>query len=526
LLLSLRSVEALYRGAPHPTKFEEHSINMAPPDSNVLKLAPDAGTPAYRSAPHNIEAEQALLGAILVNNDAFYRVSDFLEPKHFFEPIHQTIFETAGSLIRMGKVATPVTLKTFLPAETDIGGMTVGQYLARLAAEATTIINAQDYGRTVYELALRRDLIRIGEDMVNVAFDAPVDFAPRAQIEDAERRLYELAESGRYDGGFQRFAQAMKIALDMAANAYQRDGKLSGIATGLRDLDSKMGGLQRSDLVIVAGRPGMGKTALATNIAYNIAKAHRAEVQVDGTMKSVNGGIVGFFSCEMSAEQLATRILAEQTRIASSLIRRGGINQDEFEKIRDYTVELEHLPLFVDETGGLSISQLTARARRLKRQKGLDLLVVDYIQLLQGSGKRSDNRVQEVTEITTSLKALAKELNIPIIALSQLSRQVESRDDKHPQLSDLRESGSIEQDADVVMFVYREEYYLQNKEPKPGTAEHEKWQVEMDLALGKAEIIVAKQRHGPTGTVRVQFEGQFTRFSDFVEDDNLPYRVP
>jgi replicative DNA helicase len=498
---------------------------MALTDSNVLKLAAGSGTPAFRSAPHNIEAEQSLLGAILVNNDAFYRVSDFLEPKHFYEPIHQTIYETAGSLIRMGKIATPVTLKTFLPAETDIGGMTVGQYLARLAAEATTIINAQDYGRTIYDLALRRDLIGIGEDMVNVAYEAPVDFAPRAQIEDAERKLYELAESGRYDGGFQRFAQAMKVALDMAANAYQRDGKLSGIATGLRDLDAKMGGLQRSDLVIVAGRPGMGKTALATNMAYNIAKAHRAEVQADGTMKSVNGGIVGFFSCEMSAEQLATRILAEQTRIASSLIRRGGINQDEFDKIRDYTIQLEHLPLFVDETGGLSISQLTARARRLKRQKGLDVLVVDYIQLLQGSSKRSDNRVQEVTEITTSLKALAKELNIPVIALSQLSRQVENRDDKRPQLSDLRESGSIEQDADVVLFVYREEYYLQNKEPKPGTVEHEKWQIEMELALGKAEVIIGKQRHGPTGTVKLQFEGQFTRFSDFVEEDNLPYRI-
>ena len=526
LSLPLCPRPALYR-RPASDKFARTLLKMAQTDSNVLKLTPDAGTPAYRSAPHNIEAEQGLLGAILVNNDAFYRVSDFLEPKHFFEPIHQAIYETAGSLIRMGKVATPVTLKTFLPAETDIGGMTVGQYLARVAAEATTIINAQDYGRTIYDMALRRDLIRIGEDMVNVAFDAPVDFAPRAQIEDAERQLYELAESGRYDGGFQRFAQAMKVALDMAANAYQRDGKLSGIATGLRDLDSKMGGLQRSDLIIIAGRPGMGKTALATNMAYNIAEAHRAEVQADGTMKSVNGGIVGFFSCEMSAEQLATRILAEQTGIASSMIRRGGIKQDEFDRIRDYTIKLEHLPLFVDETGGLSISQLTARARRLKRQKGLDIIVVDYIQLLQGSGKRgNDNRVQEVTEITTSLKALAKELNIPVIALSQLSRQVESRDDKHPQLSDLRESGSIEQDADVVLFVYREEYYLQNKEPKPGTAEHEKWQLEMELALGKAEVIIAKQRHGPTGTVRLQFEGQFTRFSDFIEGDNLPYRVP
>src|SRR6202790_4566403 len=497
---------------------------MATFDSNVLKLAPDAGTPAYRSAPHNIEAEQSLLGALLVNIDAFSRVSDFLEPKHFSEPIHQTIFETAGSLIRMGKVATPVTLKTFVPAETDLGaGMTVGQYLARLAAEATTIINAQDYGRTIYELATRRDLIGSGPGMVNVAFDAPVDFAPRAQIEDAERRLYELAETGRYDGGFQRFAQALTVAVDMAAKAFQRDGKLSGIATGLRDLDIKMGGLQPSDLIIVAGRPGMGKTALATNIAYNVAKAHRAEVQADGTMKSTNGGIVGFFSCEMSAEHLAPRILAEKTSIASSTIRRGGISESDFEKIRDYSIELQSLPLYVDETGGLSISQLTARARRLKRQKGLDLIVVDYIQLLQGSGKRgNDNRVQEVTEITTSLKALAKELNIPVIALSQLSRQVESRDDKHPQLADLRESGSIEQDADVVLFVYREEYYLQNKEPRAGTPEHEKWQLDMSLVHGKAEVIIAKQRHGPTRTVDLQFEGQFTRFSDLVQDSHLP----
>src|ERR1700759_2233137 len=245
---------------------------MAVTDSNVLKLAPDAGAPAYRSAPHNIEAEQGLLGAILVNNDAFYRVSDFLEGKHFFEPVHQKVFETAASLIRMGKVATPVTLKTFFPADADILGMTLSQYLARLAAEATTIINAQDYGRTIYDLSLRRDLIGIGEDMVNVAYDAPVDFLPRAQIEDAERRLYELAESGRYDGGFQKFSQALTVAVDMAANAYQRDGKLSGVSTGLRDLDARMGGLQRSDLIIVAGRPGMGKTSLATNIAYNIAR--------------------------------------------------------------------------------------------------------------------------------------------------------------------------------------------------------------------------------------------------------------
>ncbi|MBR0789933.1 replicative DNA helicase [Bradyrhizobium manausense] len=497
---------------------------MALTDSNVLKLAPEPGTPAYRSAPHNIEAEQSLLGAILVNNDAFYRVSDFLEPKHYFEPLHQTIYETAGSLIRMGKIATPVTLKTFLPADTDVGGMTIGQYLARLAAEATTIINAQDYGRTIYDLALRRDLIGIGEDMVNVAYDAPVDFAPRAQIEDAERRLYELAESGRYDGGFQKFSQALAVAVDLAAKAFQRDGKLSGISTGMRDLDTKMGGLQHSDLIIVAGRPGMGKTSLATNIAYNVAKAYVGELQADGTMKAANGGVIGFFSCEMSADQLATRIVAERTGVPSSHIRRGGITENDFDKIREVSIELQSLPFYVDATGGLSIAQLMARARRLKRQKGLDLLVIDYIQLLSGSGKRSDNRVQEITEITTSLKALAKELSVPIIALSQLSRQVESRDDKRPQLSDLRESGSIEQDADVVLFVYREEYYLAMKEPRPGTPEHEKWQLDMSLAHGKAEVIIGKQRHGPTGTVDLAFEASITRFGDLAPDSQLPAR--
>ena len=497
---------------------------MAPLES-VARKPVEEPAQNFRSAPHNIEAEQALLGAILVNNEAFYRVSDFLNPEHFFEPIHQKIYQLARDLIRAGKVATPVTLKTFIGADIDIGGMTVSQYLARLAAEATTIINAEDYGHTIYDLSIRRALIIVGEDMVNVAFDAPVDFSPRNQIEDAERKLYELAETGRYDGGFQRFAQALTTAVDMAARAYQRDGKLSGIATGLDDLDRMMGGLQPSDLIIVAGRPGMGKTALATNIAYNVAKAHRAEVQADGTMKSVNGGIVGFFSCEMSAEQLATRIIAERTGIPSSTIRRGGITENDFEKIRDYSIELQSLPFYVDETGGLSISQLTARARRLKRQKGLDLIVVDYIQLLQGSGRRSDNRVQEVTEITTSLKALAKELNVPILALSQLSRQVESRDDKRPQLSDLRESGSIEQDADVVMFVFREEYYLGNKEPRAGTPEYEKWQLDMSLVHGKAEVIIGKQRHGPTGTVELQFEASLTRFGDLTHDGQVPERT-
>ncbi len=389
-------------------------------ESTARKQAAE-NPPLFRSAPHNIEVEQALLGAILVNNEAFYRVSDFLEPEHFFEPLHQKIYEDVGSLVRAGKSASPITLKTFLPADLDIGGLNGSQYLARLATEATTVINAADYGRTVYDLALRRALIGIGEVMVNVAYDAPVEFGPQNQIEDAERRLYELAETGRYDGGFQRFADALTTAVEMAAHAYQRDGKLSGLATGLRDLDRMMGGLQHSDLVILAGRPGMGKTALATNLAYNVAKAWRGEVRPDGRIESVDGGIVGFFSLEMSAEQLATRIISEQTEIPSYRIRRGEIETGDFDRIAEAAREMETIPLYIDETGGLSIAQLAARARRLKRQKGLDLLVIDYIQLLSGSGKRAaEGRVQEVTEITTSLKALAKELNVPILALSQL----------------------------------------------------------------------------------------------------------
>src|ERR1700735_3818041 len=331
-------------------------------DSTARKQAPPE--PLFRTAPHNIEAEQALLGAILVNNEAFYRVSDFLEPKHFFEPIHQRIYELASGLVRANKLATPVTLKTFLPGDVDIAGLSVNQYLARLAAEATTIINAQDYGRTIYDLSIRRDLILIGEDMVNLAYDAPVESTPMHHIEDAERKLYEIAETGRYDSGFQRFAQALTTAVDMAARAYQRDGSVSGLATGLTDLDGRMGGLQQSDLVILAGRPGMGKTALATNIAYNVAKAfEQGEVRPDGSRETINGGIVGFFSLEMSAEQLATRIIAEQSGIPSNKIRRGAIAEPDFEKIKDVSIELQSLPFYVDETGGLSIGQLAAGAR-------------------------------------------------------------------------------------------------------------------------------------------------------------------
>jgi replicative DNA helicase len=478
----------------------------------------------FRSAPHNIEAEAALLGAILIHNEAFDRVSDFLEPQHFSEDLHGRIYDVMRTLIRAGKVATPVTLKGFLP-ENDLGGMTVPQYLVRLAGDATTIINAGDYGRTIYEAALRRNLITIGEEIVNRAYDAPADDSPRSQIEEAERHLYKLAETGRYEGGFQEFKAALKIAVDMAAAAYKRDGNLSGLATGLTDLDVKMGGLQKSDLIIVAGRPGMGKTALATNIAYNVAKAYQAGKSENGDRLALNGGIVGFFSLEMSAEQLATRVLAEQSGVASYKIRRGDISESEFVRLSEATQEMNIIPLYIDQTGGISIAQLTARARRLKRQHGLDLLVIDYLQLLSGSARRGENRVQELTEITTGLKALAKELEVPVIALSQLSRQVENRDDKRPQLSDLRESGSIEQDADVVMFVYREEYYLNMKKPVEGTEEFLKWHSDMEKVHGRAEVIIGKQRHGPTGTVELQFEAELTRFGNLVKAGYYPEQV-
>jgi replicative DNA helicase len=402
----------------------------------------------------------------------------------------------------------------------------MAQYLARLAAEATTVINAADYGQAIYDLAIRRNLILVGEEMVQVAYESEVEMTPNKQIEKVEGELFQLAEKGRYDGGFLNFSTALSASIQMAGEAYQRDGGLSGVATLLDDLDRQMGGLQRSDLIILAGRPAMGKTSLATNIAFNVAKSWKSEVQPDGHIKTVNGGIVGFFSLEMSSEQLATRILAEQAEISSSDIRRGRIHDSQFSKLVDVSNMMSSIPLYIDDTGGISVAQLAARARRLKRQKGLDFLVVDYLQLLSGSTKASSqNRVQELTEITTTLKALAKELEVPIVALSQLSRQVESRDDKHPQLSDLRESGSIEQDADVVLFVYREEYYLKNKEPKEGTPEHMTWQGEMEQVHGKAEVIIAKQRHGPTGTVQLSFEAQYTRFGNLARADYLPERM-
>jgi replicative DNA helicase len=491
--------------------------------SDRPKSAPaDAALP-FRQAPHNLEAEQALLGAILVNNEAMDRVSSFLEYHHFFDPLHQQIYETAAKLIHAGKNATPITMRTFFErAEPISPNLTVPQYLGTLAANATTIINAADYGRTVYELATRRALIIIGEDMVTGAYDSPVDFTPQAQIEEAETRLYDLAEQRKYGQGFLTFNTALTNAIDMADAAFKRAGHLSGLATGLTDLDAKLGGLQPSDLIILAGRPSMGKTALATNIAYHIARHHKVERQPDGMDKTVDGAVVGFFSLEMSAEQLATRILSEQAEIMSERIRRGMIDHDEFRKIVEVSRVMSEIPLFIDQTGGISIAQLAARARKLKRQKGLGLVVVDYLQLLIGHKRQSEGRVQEVSEITTGLKALAKELNVPILALSQLSRQVENRDDKRPQLSDLRESGSIEQDADVVMFVYREEYYVERRKPTEGTTEFSEWQAKMRDVHGKAEVIIGKHRHGPTDTVPLAFEGQFTRFSNLERHHQVP----
>jgi replicative DNA helicase len=482
-----------------------------------------AGAAAGRRPPANVEAEQALLGAVLINNDAFDRVSDFLRPEHFVEEVHRRIFDIAGALIRAGKLASPITLRTFL-GDHEVGeGVTVSAYLARLAAGATTVINAHDYGRAVHDLAVRRKLIEIGEDVVNVAYDAPVDYPPREQIEEAEKRLYQIADGGRYGGGFLRFGEALKASLDMAARAYERDGHLSGLATGLADLDRKTGGLQASDLIIVAGRPGMGKTALATNIACNVARSFLGVARADGSTQTVNGGVVGFFSLEMSAEQLATRIVAEQSGVASHKIRRGAISESEFHTMSRAVQEMQAVPLFIDPSGAISIAQLATRARRLKRQRGLDLLVVDYLQLLSGSGvKKNDNRVQEITEITMGLKALAKELNVPVLGLSQLSRAVEQREDKRPQLSDLRESGSIEQDADVVLFVFREEYYHRNREPRAGTPEHVEWMVEGEKVFGKAEVIIGKQRHGPTGTVELHFDAELTRFGNLAHAEMMP----
>ena len=475
--------------------------------------------------PHNIDAEQALLGAVLFDNGAYERLSDQLQAKHFYEPFHARLFAAMETHIRKGQLAEPIVLADQFkrdPAFEELGGL---RYLADLVDRAPPAANARDFGRLVYELALRRELIRIGGDISVNASQSDPDQTAHDQIETAEQQLYSLAETGSVTSGLIPFAESLRGAVEMAAEAFGRDGGLAGVSTGLIDLDQKLGGLHPSDLVILAARPSMGKSSLATNIAFDVAKNYAWEPQPDGSRKTVNGGVVAFYSLEMSAEQLALRLLGEVSGVSSDRLRKGEIDASEFGRVRDASIDIQSAPLYIDDTGGLSISKLAARARRLKRQVGLDLIVIDYLQLLTtGESSRNDNRVQEVSMITQGLKALAKELSVPVIALSQLSRQVESREDKRPQLSDLRESGSIEQDADVVMFIYREAYYKSRTEPREGTPEHLTWQEDMDRIHNLAEVIIGKQRHGPIGTVKLHFNADLTKFSNLAREGRFDVR--
>ncbi|MEL6564009.1 MAG: replicative DNA helicase [Pseudomonadota bacterium] len=465
--------------------------------------------------PHSIEAEQQLLGAILTNNDIYDRVASVITAEHFYDPVHARIFDIAAARIAKNNLASPVTLKAFMEDDEGLKELGGPAYLARLAGAAISAFAVRDYAQMIYDLAVRRDLIQLGRDISAKAAKVDVASEPKEQIVEAEQALYKLAEQGTSEGGFQSFLKAVTDAVNVANAAYQREGGLAGISTGLTDLDKKLGGLHPSDLLILAGRPSMGKTSLATNVAFNIAKAYKKGLKPDGSEGAIEGGVVGFFSLEMSAEQLAARILSEAAEVPSEQIRRGDMTEAEFRRFVDAAKALEACPLYIDDTPSIPIAQLAARARRLKRTHGLDMLIVDYIQLVRGT---SDNRVQEIGEISMGLKAIAKELNIPVIGLSQLSRQVESREDKRPQLSDLRESGSIEQDADVVMFVFREEYYKERE--KPGDHDLEamaKWQEEMERLHGRAEVIIGKQRHGPIGSIDLSFEGRFTRFGNLVQ---------
>jgi len=491
----------------------------------ALDLRPVDADPHIQAAPSNIEAEQALLGILMYDNAAYERLSDQLNGRHFYEPFHQRLYSAIESHIRKGQLAEPILLAEEFKKDAafeELGGI---RYLADLFERAPPAANAADYGRAIYDLALRRDLIRIGGEIMVEAQGADPDITARDQIEQAEQKLYGLAESGTSSGGFVPFASALTGAVQMAAEAYSRDGGLAGLSTGLMDLDRQLGGLHPSDLLILAGRPSMGKTALATNIAFNVARSYAWEPQPDGSRKTASGGVVAFFSLEMSAEQLAMRILADASGVSGDKLRKGEIDASEFGRLRDAAIEIQEAPLYVDATGGLSIAKLTARARRLKRSVGLDLIVIDYLQLVTtDNGGRDSNRVQEVSAITGGLKALAKELNVPVLALSQLSRQVENRDDKKPQLSDLRESGSIEQDADAVMFVYREAYYLGRTEPREGTPEHMTWQEEMDKIANLAEVIIGKQRHGPIGTVKLHFNSDTTKFGNLAREGRFDVR--
>ena len=455
--------------------------------------------------PSNIEAEQALIGSILVNNDIIDEISNIVDHKNFYDPLHSKIYNLIENLHNKGMIANPITLKNSFEndaALSEIGGT---EYLVKLTRFSSSVKQSIDYAKIVHEKFVKRELVQISETLSDEAVDETIDKTGENIIQDTEKSLFDLAERGTFHQSFLKFNQALDQTIEMATNAMKSDHGIVGVPTGLNDLDERLGGLHRSDLVIIAGRPSMGKTALATNIGYYAAKKI-----LDDNKKSS----IAFFSLEMSSEQLSTRILSEQSRIKSNDIRRGKVTEEEFNRLIETSRNIHDLPLYIDETPALAISTLSNRARRIKRLFGLDLIIVDYIQLMTTSSKRYDGRVQEISEITQGLKALAKELSVPVLALSQLSRAVEQRDDKKPQLSDLRESGSIEQDADVVMFVFREEYYLERKEPKLGTIEHGEWQAKMNEIIGSADIMIGKQRHGPTGNIKVEFEGIYTKFKD------------
>jgi replicative DNA helicase len=500
--------------------------------AEVIRIS-ESAEPAPAALPQNVEAEAALLGALMIDNRLVEDVQLKPRPHHFFEPLHGRIYESILRLTDKNMVANPVTLRPSFEADEAMKELGGPAYLATLTGSGAAIIGAKDFAQQIYDLALLRALIGVGRDLVEGALDTSEDVAPLEQIEKAETELYKVAEEGGVQGKAKSFAEATRDALEMAEKALNSGGHLSGFTTGLEALNAKMGGLHKSDLISVAGRPGMGKRALGTNMAFAAAQRLLRDAGDGIEPGKSSGAPVVLFSLEMSADQLATRILSEQSGITSENLRTGKITQQEFRDLVRAAGELESLPLYIDDTPGLTIAALRTRARRLKRQKGIGMIVVDYLQLLQGSGKGNDNRVQEISEISRGLKQLAKELDVPVIGLSQLSRAVEQREDKRPQLSDLRESGSIEQDADIVLFIYREDYYLKGSEvemPTPEEAQanldkvskYNEWKEKYDFAAGKAEIIVAKQRHGSTGIVRVRFDGRTTKFSDAVDDSYVP----
>jgi len=459
-----------------------------------------------KKMPCNIEAEQALIGSILVSNEIFDEITPIVNAQKFFDPIHVKIYEAIDKLIAKGLLANPITLKNYFDSDEGLKELGGHEYLIKITKFSTSTKQAIDYANIVQEMHVRRELIKISESVLNEASSkSEVNASGEEMIQNAEKSLFDLAERGNFNQSFMKFETALKQTIDMAKSAYQNEEGIVGVPTGLTDLDAKLGGLHKQDLLIIAGRPSMGKTALATNIAYHAAK----NIEKKGIKSSV-----AFFSLEMSSEQLATRILSEQSRIRSNDIRRGKVSEIEFEKFIETSKNIFELPLYIDETPAITIAAISNRSRRIKRLFGLELIVVDYIQLMRSSGKSQYNRVQEISEITQGLKALAKELDLPVLALSQLSRAVEQRDNKKPQLADLRESGSIEQDADVVMFVYREAYYLENQEPTLGSIEHAEWQQKMDEISSLAEIMIGKQRHGPTGNIKVEFEAMYTKFKD------------